>query len=259
MIDREQLADLVDAKVVDAEGRKVGKVGQLYLDDLTGEPEWVTVSPGLLGGLGGSKDVYVPITDATLVDGELRLPFSKDLVSAAPSVDVDRHLAAEDEERLHRHYSQAYAEDAPAAGAAPATPPPAADDDAMTRSEEQLRVTGTQRRTAGTARLRKWVETDVETVEVPVRREKARLEVEPSADAGGAVGGAATGTADVAGAPSDDATMVLHEERPVVTTETVPVEQVRLTTEQVQDTETVTEEVRKEQVALEVERGEGGR
>ena len=42
--------------------------------------------------------------------------------------------------------------------------------------------------------------------------------------------------------------VVLHEERPVVTTETVPVERVRMETDQVTETETVSGEVRKEQI-----------
>ena len=46
---------------------------------------------------------------------------------------------------------------------------------------------------------------------------------------------------------------MLHEERPVVTTEAVPVERVRLGTETVTDQETVTGEVRKEQVELDDE------
>jgi len=45
--------------------------------------------------------------------------------------------------------------------------------------------------------------------------------------------------------------VVLNEERPVVTTEAVPVERVRLSKEQVQDEETVTADVRKEQIDME--------
>ncbi len=55
-------------------------------------------------------------------------------------------------------------------------------DDAMTRSEEQLRV-GTERVEAGRARLRKYVTTETETRTVPVSHEEVRVEREPITDA----------------------------------------------------------------------------
>lgn len=51
-------------------------------------------------------------------------------------------------------------------------------DDAMTRSEEELRV-GTQLRERSRARLRKYVVTEQQQVTVPVRREEAWVEHEP--------------------------------------------------------------------------------
>ena len=47
--------------------------------------------------------------------------------------------------------------------------------------------------------------------------------------------------------------MVLHEERPVVAKETVPVERVRLDKETVTEQETVSEDVRKEQIDTDVD------
>jgi len=55
-------------------------------------------------------------------------------------------------------------------------------DDAMTRSEEELRV-GTARRERGRARLRKYVVTEQVQQTVPVRREEVRVEREPITDA----------------------------------------------------------------------------
>ena len=49
--------------------------------------------------------------------------------------------------------------------------------------------------------------------------------------------------------------VVLHEERPVVEKEAVPVERVRLGTETVTDQETVSEDVRKEQIDTDLDRG----
>jgi uncharacterized protein (TIGR02271 family) len=114
-------------------------------------------------------------------------------------------------------------------------------DDAMTRSEEELRV-GTAQHERGRARLRKHVVTENITRTVPVRREEVRLETEPITDAN--VGDATSGP-DIS---EEEHEVTLHAERPVVEKEAVPVERVRLGTETVTDQQQVTEEVRKEQI-----------
>jgi uncharacterized protein (TIGR02271 family) len=116
-------------------------------------------------------------------------------------------------------------------------------DDAMTVSEEQLQV-GTERREAGRARLRKYVVTENVTQTVPVQREEVRLEREPITD--GNIGDATAGPA----ISEEEHEVVLHEERPVVQKETVPVERVRLDTDTVTEQETVSDEVRKERVEV---------
>ena len=61
-------------------------------------------------------------------------------------------------------------------------------DDAMTRSEEELRV-GTQERETGRVRLRKYVVEDEVTQTVPVKREEVRIEREPARTARSRVSG----------------------------------------------------------------------
>jgi uncharacterized protein (TIGR02271 family) len=114
-------------------------------------------------------------------------------------------------------------------------------DDAMTRSEEQLNV-GTEKVQTGRARLRKYVTTDTETVQVPVSREEVRVEREPITEGnrGDAVAGG-----DLT---EEEHEVTLTEERAVVSKETVPVERVKLGTETVQDTQQVSEEIRSEQI-----------
>jgi uncharacterized protein (TIGR02271 family) len=111
----------------------------------------------------------------------------------------------------------------------------------MTRSEERLNV-GTERQATGRARLRKYVTTENVTQTVPVRREEVRVEREPITDGNA---GAAMGGPDLS---EEEHEVILHEERPVVDKETVPVERVRLDTETVTDEVTVDEEVRKERI-----------
>ncbi|QFU86017.1 DUF2382 domain-containing protein [Amycolatopsis sp. YIM 10] len=109
----------------------------------------------------------------------------------------------------------------------------------MIRSEERFNV-GTEEVETGHVRLRKYVVTEEQQVSVPVSHEEVRIEREPITD--GEPGGAKIGEAEQ--------DVVLHAEKPVVRKEAVPVERVRLGTEKVTETETVSGELRKEQIEI---------
>jgi uncharacterized protein (TIGR02271 family) len=249
MIDSSRLNEVTGCTVYDSSGAKIGKAGQVYLDDVTNEPTWVSVNTGLFG----TSESLVPIADADLTDDGLTVGYSKDQVKDAPNINADQHLSPEEERELYSYYGMDYAMssdrgreygDAERAGRT--------GDDAMTRSEERVEV-GTQQREAGRARLRKYVVTENVTQTVPVRREEAVLEREPITD--GNVGDATSGP-DIS---EDDHEVVLHEERPVVQKTVEPVERVRLGTQEVQDEETVSEEVRKERIEAEGDVADAGR
>ena len=114
-------------------------------------------------------------------------------------------------------------------------------DEAMTRSEEELRV-GTTHRETGRARLHKYVETETVQETVPVEREEVRVEREPITDEN--IEQAMRGP-DISEAEHE---VTLHAEEPVVEKRTVPKERVRLDKETVSDEETVNQEVRKERI-----------
>ncbi len=277
MLNRENIESLLNkgGNVVGSDGEKIGSIGQLYADDDTGEPTWVTVKTGLFG----TSQSFVPVEGAHNQGDDLVVPYTKEHVKDAPRVDVDGHLTPEEEDRLYTYYergARTYSDttrgdvdlqgdadlnagtpNAGTAGYASGTAG-AADyasdrdtvghdtsgpttDDAMTRSEEQLRV-GTERQAAGRARLRKYVTTENVTTTVPVQREEVRLEREPITDANR---GAALDGPDIS---EEEHEVILHEERPVVQKEAVPVERVRLDKEVVQENVTVNEEVRKEHI-----------
>ncbi|ADB72861.1 PRC and DUF2382 domain-containing protein [Geodermatophilus obscurus] len=124
-----------------------------------------------------------------------------------------------------------------------AVPTPPTTDGAMTRSEEQLRVT-MERYAAKRVRVVKYVVTEEVQVTVPIRREEIRIEEIPLGDGAPATAGAL----DAAGTGGLPETIVLHTERPVVGTEVVPVERVRLRTEWVQEHVQVRDQVRRERV-----------
>ena len=251
MISQDQAAELMGTTAYGQGGDKIGKVGQVFLDDQTGRPEWVTVSTGLFGG----KENFIPIANATWDGDRLTVPFEKSLVSDAPSVDVDGgHLSQDEEAQLYRHYSMDYTEQGSENGNADTTESTTdrtegydtsgpTTDDAMTRSEERLEV-GTENVETGRARLRKYIVGEQQSVPVTTTREEVRVEREPITE---------DNRGDALSGPDlseEEHEVVLHEERPVVAKETVPVERVSLGTEAVTEEQTVTEEVRKEQIEV---------
>jgi len=123
-------------------------------------------------------------------------------------------------------------------------------DGAMTRSEEQLRIR-TEQVAARRVRLVKYVVTEEVQVTVPLRREEVRIEELPLEGSPAPLGEEETlvaqGHTATAGLPDE---IVLHAERPVVSVEVVPVERVRLRTEEVVGQEQVTEQVQREQIVL---------
>jgi uncharacterized protein (TIGR02271 family) len=236
-------ARLEGTDVRGGDGSKLGSVEAVYYDNDTDRPEWVSVRSGLFG----SHVSIVPLKAADYDGRELRVPYDKEALKSAPHHDPGRELTPRDEEDLFRHYGMLRdgngmrgrdgdGRDMRGRGT----------DDAMTRSEERLRV-GTETRETGKARLRKRVVTEHKQVTVPVAREELRVEREPITDANrrSAVDGPEISEAEHE--------VTLHEERPVVGKETVPVERVRLAKETVRGTETVGGDVRHEEIEIDAD------
>lgn len=226
--------------VVDSEGAKIGSIGQVYVDDDTSRPSWVTVKTGLFG----TSESFVPLEGARTDGSDIVVPYTKDKVKDAPRVEPDGHLEIEEEDRLYSYYELAGGNrggvDTDRSTVGHDTSGPTTDD-AMTRSEEQLNV-GTRKEVTGRARLRKYITTENVTTTVPVQREEVRIEREPINDSN--VGDAMDGPE----LSEEEHEVTLHEERPVVEKETVPVERVRLDKDTVTEEHTVNEEVRKENI-----------
>jgi uncharacterized protein (TIGR02271 family) len=233
--------------MVDPAGDKLGTIDAIYLDDETGQPEWATVTRGLFS----AKAAFVPLAQAQDLGDSVQVPYDKQQVTDAPSPQADGSLSQDEEAELYRHYGLDYSEyrsdsglpagiDRDSVGRDPSGP---TTDDAMTRSEEELRV-GTSRRERGRVRLRKYVTTEQVTKTVPVQREEVRVEREPITDAN--LDAATSGPA----ISEEEHEVTLHEETPVVDKRAVPKERVRLDTETVTDERQVAEEVRKEQIEV---------
>ncbi|MEU4517133.1 PRC and DUF2382 domain-containing protein [Amycolatopsis sp. NPDC024027] len=236
-----QPQELIDSAVVDPDGNKIGKVGNVYLADATHQPEWITVKTGLFG----TKESFVPLSGARTDKDGIHVQVDKDSVSEAPRIDADGHLSPEESTQLYQHYGLPVPRTSPDGRTDGRTDrSPAAmggrgkrdDRAAMTRSEERLNV-GTEQVETGHVRLRKYVVTEEQHVTVPVRHEEVRVEREPITRGDGRA-------AEIGEAEQD---VILHAEKPVVRKETVPVERARLRTETVSDEQTVSGKVRKEQ------------
>ena len=232
---------------VDRDGDKIGQVVDVYLDEDTDQPEWIAVKTGLLG----SRLSFAPIAEASTSGEDVRLPYEKALVKDAPNVEPDGALSQDEEARLYAHYGLDHSEGRsdsglPAGGrqtvghdtSGPTT------DDAMTRSEEELRVGKTQTET-GRARLKKFIVTEQVQTTVPVQREEVRIEREPITDAN--MGDAMDGPA----LSEEEHEVTLHAEQPVVEKTVVPKERVRLDKDTHTEEVAVNEEVRKERIEAE--------
>ena len=247
-------------ELLDNDGEKIGKIEEIYLDTETDQPEWALVKTGMFGG----KGTFVPLEQANATDDGVQVPFEKSHVKDAPNIDPDGQLSHSEERTLYEHYSLDYGDSQSGSGrsggdegngaggsddagrdreavgrdtSGPTT------DDAMTRSEEELRV-GTTQRESGKARLRKYVVTEDVEKTVPVRREEVRVEREPITDAN--VGDAKEGPA----ISEEEHEVTLHAEEAVVEKNVVPKERVRLDKDAIEEEQQVSETVSKEQIEI---------
>ncbi|TKV28853.1 DUF2382 domain-containing protein [Arthrobacter sp. NamB2] len=266
MITLEQMKESMNAgaNVLSEDGAVLGPMGQLYVDDATGEPSWVTVATHKAG----NPESFAPLQGATLDGRDVRLPYSHSKVYDSPKMSQDGHLSPAEEQHLLRYYGLMATKDEELAGQGRSVGEPAGtrssrpegDDYAMTRSEEQLRV-GTELRETERVRLVKRVVTEDVTLTVQIRREEFVVERVPVRDGAplyddgegsftdaererlyNAVGTAFNG---------DVVEMVLYEEKPRVEVDVVPIERVRIAREVHTQDEVVSGQVRKEVIETE--------
>ncbi len=251
---------LAGYEVYDRNGEKVGKVDDLFVDE-NDNPEYIGVKMGLFGLSGTS---LVPMEIARVNDDQQRVEVDvdKDTVKNGPNFDDDQDITPEFEERVYSHYGLQRAEPTPERGAyddyyveeetagvgTTDRTGETTDEDELRvqRTEEELRA-GTREREAGGVRVRKRVRTDREQVEVPKRREEVHVDRVP-------VEGEAATEAEIG---DDEVRVPVTEEEVVTEKRPVAKEEVRIRKDVVEDTETIEEDVRREEVDVddETERG----
>jgi uncharacterized protein YrrD len=82
---------------VDAEDNRIGKITKVYLDEQTGQPEWILVETGLFG----TRQSFALIRGSR-INGEqlVVLAVSKDQVKGAPNIDPDARISGSEEDAL---------------------------------------------------------------------------------------------------------------------------------------------------------------
>ena len=262
--------------VVDRSGEKIGKVDDLFLDE-NDQPEYFGVKMGFLG----TSSTLIP-ADITTVDEErgfVEVSQSKDSVKNGPAFDDDREITPEYENEVRSYYGLGtasgtedrgtyanYSSGDPGAvgpgmregdtetgefrghaeedeGVAQTSGSDLEDEDELRvqRTEEEL-AAGTREREAGQLKVRKRVRTDRERIEVPTRHEVVSVERVP-----------VEGDVSEAEIGEDEVRVPVTEEEVVVEKRPVAKEEVRIRKDVVSGTETVQEDVRREEIEVEDE------
>ncbi len=135
----ETLDRWIGLDVYGVSGEEIGEISDIYIDDVTNRPQWMTITSGWFG----MNSHFAPIEGAEYRSGNIHIPFAKETVKDAPSLDADDdHLEPGEETRLFTHYEHAVVN----SGA------------------------------AGRAGLRKYVVTEDIDLTVPVRNERAAVD-----------------------------------------------------------------------------------
>lgn len=238
MISLSDLARAQGRNAYDSAGEPLGTVDQIYMSDVSDDPRWVTVT----GAPGSSAQLFAPVVGARVTDEGLRLAWPKADVLASPQLAADEHIDAEAEARLSEHYGRdrsrepgpdaaGQVEDQePLYDAAQGIERSADGDDMRVTLMEERAVTGIEQGTRR-LRLRRYVVTDVETIEVPLKRERLAIER----------------VSDVEGEAEVMEEITLREERVVrVETDTFVVEDVHIAKTVVEEEEQVTVDLARE-------------
>jgi uncharacterized protein (TIGR02271 family) len=259
--------------VYDQDYEKIGKVDDLFVDE-NDQPEYLGVKMGFLG----TRSTLIPFQMARVNDERqlIEVASDKETVKNGPTFDDDREITPDFENEVYSYYGlestngtndrnaygDFYGEETTGPGVAmgdtetgefrehdreseglrqPGSDLEDEDELRVQRTEEEL-AAGTREREAGAMRVRKRVRTDREQIEVPTRHEEVSVERVP-----------VEGEASETEIGDDEVRVPVTEEEVVVEKRPVAKEEVRIRKDVVEDTETVEEDVRREEVDIEDE------
>lgn len=239
--------DVYDYEVLDVNGRKLGKITGLWVDEATGKPEFASIKTGWIVG----KNHMIPIRDAFFDYGGhmLRVPYEEARIRDAPSFAPDQTLSNADEDRIYQHYRLDRSLARSPTGlpgtrrGVGATGGQARE---LTGTEEiplhEERVNVGKRDVGETVRLRKIVRTEAKKVPIELTRERVEIERIPASQMRGTYSGRAF--------QEEEFTMRERREEPVVSKTREVVGGVRATKDTDVRRETVDADVRREDVEI---------
>ncbi|MCY1157058.1 MAG: hypothetical protein MOP51_77 [Citricoccus sp.] len=242
MQDFTSVEKLQHATVYGTDGDKIGSVGQVYLDDQTNQPTFVTVKTGLFG----MKETFVPVSQATQSQDGLQVPFDKAFIKDAPNIDADGSLTPEEERRIYEYYSLDYPAGGRHAGDARDSTRTGGAGIRQDTDPGRTAASGTAAGGVGGLGVQRGDANDT----------AADLDRDVNTGGAGRDGGihtTGTGGADTRGVDTDRESVVVRDEQLDVGTEVRETGQVRLRKHTYTDTETVEVPVSKEEVVVERE------
>ena len=285
------MTNALDQRVIgttayDSQGSKLGKIKELYVDDRTSSPKWISVHTGLFG----LSESLVPLAGATAEEDSVRVAVTKDAVTNAPHVGSAERITPDEENELISHYGilsqapqnplaqnpQAQTQHAPqtqtpqtpgtheaqagrdgAAGFANHAPipdgkrvtPPTTDSGTATGTDDTSDaavIRSEERLDVGTHRA----ESGTASIRKYTTTEQQTVTVPVTHEEVRVIREPIDNPASVKGEQFTDAQreVTLHEDQIVVDKQSVPVERVRLGVEEVTEQKTVHEAVRKEHI-----------
>ncbi|TMD40696.1 MAG: YsnF/AvaK domain-containing protein [Chloroflexi bacterium] len=226
--------DWIGSLAVDKDGNQLGEIRSILNDDETQKPEWAVVSTGFLGA-----DKPVPLAGARPEGDKVWANVTKDQVKSAPDVQDVTHLTPDEEVSLFDHYGVPYGGDTVTSTGDPTASGKGQSTGRMPLHEEEL-TAKKQSVQRGEARIGKEVVTEQKQIDVPVMHEEPYIERQPVAKrpAESEIGQGEIKVPIMAEQAS-------AEKRPVVK------EEVRLGKRPVEETQQVSETVRREEPTLE--------
>ena len=105
MVKHDNIADWHGKNLVDREGKKIGKLEDVYVDVETDEPMFGTVKEGLFD----RHLTFVPLRGLTIGPDALQVSVFKEQVEDAPNIDMHGdELSQDGESALYHHYQLNY-------------------------------------------------------------------------------------------------------------------------------------------------------
>ena len=92
----------IGSRVDDIYGASIGKLEDIWMDPDSGEPLWLLVRDGRIGG----RHTLVPFAQAASGAGHVWIPFEREVVRGAPAVRPSAPLSHELSDTLRRYYSE---------------------------------------------------------------------------------------------------------------------------------------------------------